>query len=200
MIMYYIYMYYKQKIIHQMPGISFNSQYRQTNLHIDIAGKFIFTVVLLFVSFHYLQAALPWTVIDGADLLFHEAGHFLWAFAGQFIGILGGSLTQALIPISLGVYFFARKSWYSMLFCMYWLGINLINVGIYIGDAQSMSLPLINEGSIHDWNYLLTRTRLLPLTEIFGNTVRGLGSISMLIALAAMGFHIFTLFSQPEKK
>ena len=32
------------------------------------------------------------------DLVFHEAGHVIFAFFGRFIAVLGGSLNQVLIP------------------------------------------------------------------------------------------------------
>lgn len=160
----------------------------------ETVGKILLTIILIFVSLTYFSDEHPWTIIDGADLLFHEAGHFLWAFLGQFMGILGGSLTQLLIPIGIGLYFAARKSWYSTIFCVYWLGINLVYVAIYIGDAQAMILPLINDSSIHDWNYLLTQTGLLSFDSIIGNAVRSIGALTILISEVAMGIHILRLF------
>lgn len=36
--------------------------------------------------------------LDRVDLVFHEAGHVIFGPFGEFIGILGGSLMQVLIP------------------------------------------------------------------------------------------------------
>lgn len=42
-------------------------------------------------------------LLDNVNLVFHEAGHVIFALGGEFIGILGGSLMQVLIPVVCGV-------------------------------------------------------------------------------------------------
>jgi hypothetical protein len=175
------------------PNNEINMHLHWTDRVLEIGTKTILTIILILISLPYFTADRPFTIIDGTDLLFHEAGHLIFAFAGEFIGMLGGSLIQILIPIGIGLYFAARKSWYSFLFCVYWLGINLIYVAVYISDAQSMSLPLVAGGSIHDWNYLLSKTGLLLFDQMIGNGVRGIGRLCILIAEVTMGIHLFTL-------
>jgi len=60
-------------------------------------------------------AASPSTYrfLDRVYLVFHEAGHVIFGFFGEFIGDLGGSLMQVLIPAIMVVYFFARRQRYS---------------------------------------------------------------------------------------
>ena len=95
-------------------------------------------------------------LLDNVDLIFHEAGHTIFHFFGDFVRILGGSLMQALIPIICGVVFFFKKQWFAIGFALWWLGQNLVNVSIYIGDATAQQLELLGgEAVIHDWNYLL---------------------------------------------
>ena len=43
--------------------------------------------------------------LDRVDLVFHEAGHLIFGFFGEFIGVLGGSLMQVLIPAIVTGYF-----------------------------------------------------------------------------------------------
>jgi len=39
---------------------------------------------------------------------------------------------------------------------MLWVGQNIINVSVYVGDALLQQLPLLGgDGALHDWNYLL---------------------------------------------
>jgi len=33
-------------------------------------------------------------ILDGANLIFHEAGHVIFAFFGEFLQFLGGSITE----------------------------------------------------------------------------------------------------------
>ena len=42
------------------------------------------------------------------DLIFHEAGHFIFSLFGQFMTVLGGSLLQFLIPVIAAVAFLAQ--------------------------------------------------------------------------------------------
>lgn len=174
----------------------------ESNEQIEIVAKSIFTLLLIIISFNYFSTEYPWTFIDGANLLFHEAGHILWTFAGEFMMFLGGSLTQVFIPIGVGLYFMTRKSWYSVLFCLYWTGINLINVGVYIGDATAMKVPLIIDSAQHDWNYLLTQSNLLSYDRFLGAIVRAMGTGSILLAEGLMVREIFQrsyVFSHPTK-
>jgi len=48
--------------------------------------------------------------LDRVDLVFHEAGHVIFGFFGEFIGLLGGSLMQVLIPAIVTGYFICTAS------------------------------------------------------------------------------------------
>jgi hypothetical protein len=158
---------------------------------IESAGKIIFLAILVLVGIYYLLNPQPWTVIDGTNLLIHEAGHLVFSWGGEFIMFLGGTILQLIIPLIFTCYFLLRGAWFSSFFGIYWTGINLINVGVYIADASRMNLPLLHQGSQHDWNYLLTQTHILRADQFLGNLVRGLGSLSILIALLLMAHEIW---------
>ncbi len=55
-------------------------------------------------------AASPSTYrfLNRVDLVFHEAGHVIFGFFGEFIGILGG-IMQVLIPAIVVVYSFFHR-------------------------------------------------------------------------------------------
>jgi hypothetical protein len=109
------------------------------------------------------------SIIDGANLIFHEAGHILFLPFGEFLHSLGGSLTQVIIPALCAVHFLRQEQIASAYVATFWTGQNLTNVAIYVADAKSMNLPLM--GGDHDWNYLLERLGLLnqgvSLAELF---------------------------------
>jgi hypothetical protein len=99
-------------------------------------------------------------VIDTIDLFIHETGHLLFSIFGRFIGFLGGSLFQVIIPVAT-VIVFARSTLRSIPFTLYWTGQSMVNVSIYIGDAPYLKLRLISKAAIHDWRWLLNRTEMM---------------------------------------
>jgi hypothetical protein len=114
-----------------------------------------------------------WTV-DTIDLFIHEAGHFFFGIFGRFIGILGGSLFQVLIPVSALIVFF-RSNPRSLLFTLYWTGQSLVNVSIYIADAPFKRLHLISKSAIHDWNWLLNNADLIDHADEIAAAVNAAG-------------------------
>jgi len=144
----------------------------------------IFTVLASFYFFSFAVSGDKWNFLSIFNLFFHEAGHVIFIFFGQFIHIIGGSLTQVLIP-TIVIYSFWHKGYnYAAAFFSFWLGQNLIEVAHYAGDAQKMQLELLGgQDVIHDWNYLLTKTGLLPLTDVIAGVIYTLGLVTMFAAL-----------------
>jgi hypothetical protein len=103
------------------------------------------------------------------NLPFHEAGHVLFRPFGHFLMSLGGTLGQLAIPlVCMAVFLVKTRDTFAAGFCLWWLGVNFMDLAPYIGDARSLTLPLVggNVGSsspygFHDWEYLLTETGLL---------------------------------------
>lgn len=117
------------------------------------------------------------TILDSIDLVIHEAGHPIFSIFGEFIGILGGSFFQVFVPCVFAAYFFFwRKEFISGSIVLLWVGYNIINVSVYMGDSIRQELPLLGgDGVIHDWNYLLTNTGLLKYTDILSRITHDLG-------------------------
>ena len=123
-------------------------------------------------------------ILDGANLIFHEAGHILFLPFGEFLQYLGGSLTQVTIPAICAVYFFLHEQRSALAFTLFWTGESITNVAIYLADARRMELPLI--GGDHDWNYLLDRLNLLSQAENLGRLALTLGVILILGSLGTL--------------
>lgn len=123
-------------------------------------------------------------ILDGANLIFHEAGHVLFSPFGDFMQYLGGSLMQILIPGICAVYFWMHEQRASCAVALFWAGESLTNVAIYVADGRRMELPLI--GGDHDWNYLLDRLDLLNQAESLGRLVFVLGMIAILFSLGIL--------------
>ena len=126
-------------------------------------------------------------VIDTIDLFIHEGGHFFFGFFGRMIYFMGGSLMQIVLP-SLAVYVFLKSSLRSLTGTLYWLGHNLINVSIYIGDAPYKRLRLISDSAIHDWNWIFTQAHMMDSAETISKIVLVLGVIS---CCGAVGFAVY---------
>jgi hypothetical protein len=133
-----------------------------------------------------------WHVIDGVNLVAHEAGHLLLGWFGQFIGIAGGTLGQLFVPAAFTVYFFLQRAQYSSSVTLFWLGQSLVNVSVYVKDARAMELPLVSVGgggdAIHDWHWLLSKFGLLAWDQLVGNFILAVGIGVMLAGAAAALF------------
>ena len=133
---------------------------------------------------HPDEEELMLTILDGANLIFHEAGHILFLPFGEFFHYLAGSLTQVLIPALCVIHFRRQAQNVAAMIALSWTGQSLTNVAIYAADAQRMDLPLI--GGDHDWNYLLTRLNLLNQADMLGLAMFSGGILVIVIAVVGL--------------
>jgi hypothetical protein len=146
-------------------------------------------VVAAIASLYFLWCAYDpyqWHLIDGVNLVIHEAGHLVFSPFGEFMMVAGGSLFQVIMPALFVGYFWYHTKFYSAALVLFWVGESILNVSVYAGDSLALQLPLLGgEGSFHDWNYMLSTLNLLPATKKISGAIRLLGTI--VIALAAFG-------------
>jgi hypothetical protein len=84
-----------------------------------------------------------WWFIQNVNLIFHEAGHVIFSLFGNFFGLIGGSLLEALIPLIVTIHFLKKKQYFSTAFGFWWLSTALLSISIYASDAKERLLPLI---------------------------------------------------------
>jgi hypothetical protein len=146
-------------------------------------------VVAILASIYFFWCAYDpyqWHLIDGVNLVIHEAGHLVFSPFGEFMMIAGGSLFQVIMPALFVGYFVYQHQFYSAALVLFWVGESILNVSVYASDAVALQLPLLGgEGSTHDWNYMLSSLNLLGSTTQIAGAIRLLGTI--VIALAAFG-------------
>lgn len=163
-----------------------------------------------------LAAALAWLALSAfrneygyvpllgdIDIAIHEFGHMLFMpFGIQILGstmmILGGSLTQVAFPLIFVGYFLRREETgrrrdsFAAMVCLWWTGINLLDVAIYCADARAGQLMLLNgltgqDSDAHDWNNLLTRWGLLDHDITIARYMRAIAALvcvaSLIIAI-----------------
>jgi hypothetical protein len=127
-----------------------------------------------------------WDPLDDLDLAIHEAGHLVFSAFGETMTILGGSLFQIIVPAAFVAYFARSRQRYAAAVTTTWVGVNLLNVARYVGDARAQELPLLGgEDSIHDWWYLLINWDLLPSDLTIARWVHFAGAVAFVIALVA---------------
>ena len=131
------------------------------------------------------------------DLVFHEAGHPIFGLFGRFMGALGGSLNQVLIPAVCTGSFLWRGQLAAAAVTLFWTGESLVDVAIYVADGRDMKLPLLAEGLTHDWNWILSELSLRNQAEPIGRVVFVLGALVMLAALALLAYDLLRVLTAP---
>lgn len=116
-------------------------------------------------------------VVDGFDLVVHEAGHpLLGLFGSRFLMFLGGTLAQLALPVAAAVAFARRRQPASFAVAVVWLGVNLVNVGTYAADAEARALPLLAvDADAHDWWNMLGMLGLRAQGPVIGGALAALG-------------------------
>jgi hypothetical protein len=125
-----------------------------------------------------------WHFIDFVNLIFHEAGHTLFIFFGEFIHVLMGSGFQVLLPLLIAACFWFTQQRFSSGIVLMWAGQSLINVSVYADDAIDMQLSLLGgDSSGHDWNYLLSVTDTLRYTHQIAGFIAASGFACILLGI-----------------
>jgi hypothetical protein len=146
--------------------------------------KWVPSVILLPIGIYIVLNRGNYGIIDNADLVIHEAGHFFFMFFGKFIYTAGGTLMQIIIPLLIIFYFFRNMYRLGVQIGMLWLGQNLINISVYAVDAKTQKLPLLGGHMVyHDWHYMLGEIGLLDYSSEVGYFFVGLAIIVFIIML-----------------
>ncbi len=124
-------------------------------------------------------------VLDYVNLVFHEAGHFVFGWFGYTVGILGGTLGELLVPLLVGAYFYWHRDTAGASFAAFWFFENFLYIGTYMADARTLALPLVGSGE-HDWELLFGQWGLLVHDRAIGGATRALGWFGMLGAVVAL--------------
>lgn len=125
-------------------------------------------------------------LFGGVTFGVHELGHLVWAPLGEFLGVAGGSLSQVLLPLAVGLLFLQSREYFGIAVAGAWEAVSLFDLARYIADARALQLDLVSfsgEGSIHDWNYLLGRLGWLGHDLQIAGLVRAAGVVTLGLSL-----------------
>ena len=144
------------------------------------------TLVLAVYGWHLARTPGQYRWLDSLDLAIHEAGHLVFAFGGEFLATLGGTLLQLLIPIAFIAALRRQGDPHGATVPLWWLGQNCLNIAVYVKDARAQELPLVGGGE-HDWTLLLDRMGLLASDIAIGRAVAAVGLI-LFVAAFVLGW------------
>lgn len=115
-----------------------------------------------------------WHGPDALDLPIHETGHLVFAWGGDVLAALGGTILQLLLPLAFVAYFWRRRDRHAASVALWWVGQNFWNVARYVADARAQELPLVGGGE-HDWAFLLAEWDLLARDQVIARDLRFIG-------------------------
>ncbi|MCX5808971.1 MAG: J domain-containing protein, partial [Proteobacteria bacterium] len=108
---------------------------------------FVFLIVLIWgikFIFHSVESNYAGeSFMHNISLPFHEAGHLIFGILGDFMGVLGGTLLQIIIPLVCLGAFLRRADTFSASIALWWVGQNFIDAAPYINDARKQELMLL---------------------------------------------------------
>ena len=136
----------------------------------------------------YRDGEIMTSFIHGPLLIFHEAGHVIFHAFGEWVGVLGGTLGQLLMPALLGVaLLWKNRDPFGAAFGLWLFGVSVLDVAPYMYDALEPQLTLLGGGtsndSFHDWIYLFDSVHQLAHAQRIGAFTHALGVGIVLLAV-----------------
>jgi hypothetical protein len=147
-------------------------------------ARLLLTAALALYGIPCLMRPESGRILDAVDLAIHETGHLVFAPFGEFMGFLGGTLFQLVLPVAFVVYFWRRHDRHAASVALWWVAQNCWNISVYVRDARTQALPLVGGGE-HDWAYLLGRLGWLRHDQALATGVHVLGALVYLVAIGA---------------
>ncbi len=123
------------------------------------------------------------SVLDYANLLFHEAGHPAVGLFFRRLEVYGGTMGQLTFPIVLAVSFWRKGEAISFAASVIWFFENWLNIARYMADARVQLLPLVG-GGCHDWAEIFGRWHVLARDTQIAAVIRTGGWLGMGAACA----------------
>lgn len=137
----------------------------------------------------FREGAMAASFIHGPLLVFHEAGHVIFRVSGEWVGVLGGTLGQLLMPAVLcAALLWKNRDPFGAAIGLWLVGVSVLDVAPYMYDALEPRLTLLGGGtgndSFHDWIYLFDSVDQLHHAHAIGAFTHAVGVALVLLALA----------------
>ena len=140
----------------------------------------VFSTCIVLIGVLVVLPPLGWVpILDGANLLFHEAGHPIFGIFGEMMGLIGGTLGQLVFPLVVAIEFWRRHATMSFAVGCLWFFENFFNIARYAADARAQVIPLAGSGE-HDWWHMFTRWGALEHDVAIGIGIAAAGVLGIL--------------------
>jgi hypothetical protein len=169
-------------------------------------GRLIFWLWLAWIGVQHWRDPMYNSFLGGLNLGIHEFGHLICSPLGQFMGVLGGSLVQCLVPLVSLWMFYRQSDYFAWSFSLVWLGTNLFGVAVYMADARALKLDLVSPFGggdseiIHDWNWLFHELGWLHWNLEIATGVRVLAWHCLATGLAWGAWVLWLMLTAPKKE
>ncbi len=168
-------------------------------------GRLIIWLFMGYLLIRYLiDPGYADVVFKNVDFVVHEVGHVIFGLWGsEFLGMAGGTILQLVVPVVAWVNFMKINDRFATKLSLFWLGINLLDVGTYVKDAQKQVLnlvPLLSPDPIHDWNYLLSSLGIIKYDWLVGNVFYMLGYVLMIGTSGLMGVMLWWMVGNSKAR
>jgi hypothetical protein len=191
--------------------------FRQIFFHVEdsvnpvVLGGRVFVYVIFFFwgwtfIFHSVDSNyVASSFMHNVNLVFHEAGHIIFSPFGRFVMVLGGSLSQILMPLVVIVAFLlTSRDPFGASIGLWWMGNSFMDVAPYIADARDLKLPLLggvtgrDVEDYHDWEYLLNTLHIARLDKTLGSLSHFFGALLILTAYVWGGYILYRQYKNRE--
>jgi len=147
------------------------------------------------VSIVFGRMTDPPSVLHLTVILFHEAGHVLFAPFGETLRVAGGTLGQLLVPLACVVALQRRGDNFGAAIASAWLALSLVDASVYAYDAFDPVLPLIGGGtgsdSFHDFVFLFERSGQLAHARGWAVLMKVVGALALSVSLVWAAVLVF---------
>lgn len=160
---------------------------------LEIGFYGLLTYVLIYAADFWWDNVVERNVVAGSVLFIlntfllymHEGGHFLFSIFGRTLHSLGGSFWQVMLPFLMFVVAVRERSRIAP-FPLYYSGLALMDVSLYVRDALYRKLPLLGgDKNMHDWWNILRAWDMLDDAETIADVLYFCGLFVSVIALTA---------------
>lgn len=197
------------EVVHWVPTVSFKPYLRRAWLRVTEVfyldrftyyGHIAIYGILFVWGWQFILMEIPTGEIGDSfmhniNLIFHEAGHIVFAPFGWFMRVLGGSLLQLILPLMvIGVFIHQYHNNFGASVGLWWFGQSCMDLGPYIADARALQLMLLGGGTgadrpgAHDWENILATLGWLAHDQRIASMVDGFGTMMMLLAFVWGGY------------
>ncbi len=145
------------------------------------------------IALDYRTGGMGESFLHAPLLIFHEAGHVVFRLFGHWVGVLGGTLGQLVMPAVLcGALLLKNRDPFGAAIGLWFFGVSVLDVSPYVFDALHPQLTLLSGGvgeeGGHDWIFLLRSMGLLARAQTLGAAIHVLGALVVVLALGWAGW------------